>query len=162
MELTFYEALSLLIALLAVVISFVSLFRSNKISKRQLELQETQAEFTKFQHEILAKEQSKKGKADIRITPFKDGKSYRLIISNIGDETAHDIVFEAIFDDGKESFLIDSEMDSMLPITHLLPNQEVSMLIAPHMGSARSCLAKIAWLNEERKIEKQNIQVKLF
>ena len=162
MELSFYEALSLLIALLAVVVAFISLNRSGKISAKQLELQEAQTEFTKFQHEILAKEQSKKEKADIRITPVKDGINHRLLISNVGDAIAHDIVFEAIFDDGEDSFLIESEMDSLLPITHLLPNQEVPMLIAPHMGSARSCLAKITWLNEEREIEKQNIQIKLF
>ncbi|MBE9490746.1 MAG: hypothetical protein IMY67_10670 [Bacteroidetes bacterium] len=125
-------------------------------------MQEAQTEFTKFQHEVLAREQAKKEKADIRITSVKDGKDYRLVISNVGDATAHDIVFEAIFDDGEESFLIESEMEKMLPITHLLPNQEISMLIATSMGSASSCLTKIAWLNEERNIEKQNIQVKLY
>lgn len=162
MNLSFYEVLSLLVALLAVTISLVSLHRSNKTPARQLELQEAQTEFTRFQHDVLAREQAKKEKADIRITPVKDSNNYRLMISNIGDATAHDIVFEAIFNDGEESFLIESEMDAMLPITHLLPDQKVSMIIAPHMGSASSCLAKITWLNEDRKIEKQNIQVKLY
>ena len=162
MDLSFYELLSLLVALLAVVVSFVSLHRSNKTSARQIELQEIQAGFTKFQHEVLAKEQAKKEKADIRITPAKEGRNHRLVISNVGGAVARDIVFEAVFDDGEESFLIESEMESMLPIIHLLPNQEVSMLIAPHMGSARGCLAKIAWLNEEGKVERQNVQVRLY
>ena len=161
MELSGSEILSILTALLAVGISFVSLLRTHKISVRQLELQETQTSFAKFQHDVLAKEQKTKSRADIRLSVRKQGNGYRLVITNIGSVTAKDIIFEAVFGDDAESFLVESEMDQLLPITHLLPGQEVTMIIAPHTGTPRNFLAKILWFNERGEIEKQNQQVTL-
>jgi hypothetical protein len=161
MELSDSEILSILTALLAVLISLVSLYRTHKISVRQLELQETQTSFAKFQHNVLAKEQETKSRADIRLSVRKQGNGRKLVIANIGSVTAKDIIFEAVFDDDVESFLVESEMDQMLPITHLLPGQEITMIIAPYIGSGRSFLAKISWLNEEGEIQKQNQQVTL-
>lgn len=160
-NLSFYEGLSLLIALLAAVIAFVSLYRTHRVAARQLELQEAQTAFTKFQHEVLAKEQAVKQRADIRISVVERGRGHRLVISNVGSAPARDIVFEVVLPDGAESILIESEMDSLLPITQLLPNQEVTMVVAPTMGSARHFLAKISWLNEKGEFERQNLEITL-
>ncbi len=158
-NLSFFEGLSLLVALLAAVISFVSLYRTHRISERQLELQEIHTAFTKLQHDVLTKEQAAKQRADIRITIVERGRGHRLIISNVGSSPARDVVFDIVLADGQGSFLIDSEMKELLPIVQLLPNQEVQMIVAPTMASARHFLAKIVWLNEEGEIERQNLEV---
>ena len=49
-----YEMLTLLVSLIAVVIAFVSLYRTHRVVKRQIELAEGQAELTKLQHKLLA------------------------------------------------------------------------------------------------------------
>lgn len=158
-KLSFYEALSIFVALLAVIVAFVSLYRTYRVAARQLELQEAQAAFTKFQHEVLEKEQAIKQRADIRISVVERERGHRLVISNVGGAPARDIIFEVVLPDGTESFLIQSEMDDLLPITQLLPNQDVSMIVAPTVGSARNFLAKITWLNEKSEFERQNLEI---
>lgn len=158
LHLSFYEGLSLLVALLAAIISFVSLYRTHRFAARQLELQEAQAELAKFQHELLAKEQAAKRRADVRIAVVARGNGHRLIISNIGSGSARDVSFDVVLPDGTQSFLIESEVAELLPITQLLPQQEVTMLVAPTMASARHFLAKVSWLNEDGKRENQDLE----
>lgn len=158
-KLSFYEGLSLLVALLAAVVSFVSLYRTHRVAARQLELQEAQATLARFQHDVLAKEEAAKRRADIRIAVVEQGRDHRLVISNVGHGSARDVVFDVVLGDGKESFLIQSEMDELLPITELPPRHEVSMLIAPTLGSARHFLAQIAWISETGEHERKNLEV---
>ena len=159
MSLSLHDALSLSVALLAVIIALVSLRRTHRVATRQLELQEAQAAFAKFQHEVLAKEQSTKQRADIRISIVERGRGHRLVIANVGGGPAQDVVFDLVLPDGTTSFLIDSEIDGLLPVTRLLPGQEVSMLIAPTMGTARHVLARVAWIDERGEHVKQNLEV---
>lgn len=158
-KLSFYEGLSLLVALLAAIVSFVSLYRTHRVAARQLELQEAQATLARFQHDVLAKEEAAKRRADIRIAVVEQGRDHRLVISNVGHGSARDVVFDVVHGDGKESFLIQSEMDELLPITELPPRHEVSMLIAPTLGSARHFLAQIAWISETGEHERMNLEV---
>ncbi|MDH4191301.1 MAG: hypothetical protein OEW21_14015 [Betaproteobacteria bacterium] len=160
-KLSFYEGLSLLIALLAAVISFVSLYRTHRIAARQLELQEAQAALAKFQHDVLEKEEAAKQRADIRIAVIERGRGHRLVISNVGLGSARDVVFDVVLPNGKASFLIQSEMDDLLPITELPPGHEVSMVVAPTLGSARHFLAKIAWTSANGEHERKNLEVTL-
>jgi hypothetical protein len=160
-KLSFYEGLSLLVAFLAVVISFVSFYRTHRVVARQLELQEAQAALAKLQHDVLAKEEAAKRRADIRIAVVERGRGHRLVISNVGHGSARDVAFDVVLPDGKESFLIKSEMDELLPITELPPGHDVSMLVAPTMGSARHFLARIVWFSESGALERKNLEVTL-
>ncbi len=160
-KLSFYEGLSLLIALLAAVISFVSLYRTHRVAARQLELQEAQAKLAQFQHDVLEKAEAAKEHADIRIAVIERGRGHRLVISNVGQGVARDVVFEVVLPDGKASFIVQSEMDDLLPITELPPGHEVSMIIAPTLGSARHFLAQIAWIGANGEHERKNLEVTL-
>ena len=158
---SFYEGLSLLIALLAAVISFISLYRTHRVAARQLELQEAQAALARFQHDVLARKEAERRRADIRIAVVERGRGHRLIVSNIGPGSARDVVFDIVVPDDKESFLIESEMKELLPITELPTGHEVSMLVAPTMGSARHFLARIAWIGEDGEHERKDLEVTL-
>lgn len=154
-----YETLALLTALVAAVTSFVALYRTSKVAKRQLELQEAQAGFAKFQHEILAKEQSAKHQADIRVRLIQRGGVYRVVIENRGPGRAKDVIFEEFVPDGFQSPIIPSEADSLFPIPSLLPNEEVSMPASVHMGTALQFAVRASWFDHEGKRHEQFCQV---
>jgi hypothetical protein len=74
-----FELLSLLTSLLAVFIAVVSMIRSSRTAKKQLELQEVQAAFTAFQHKVLAAEQETRRHADLRAEHVGDGSRGKFV-----------------------------------------------------------------------------------
>ena len=153
---TSYELLSLLVALLSAVVAFVSLHRTRRLAARQLQLQEAQADFAKFQRRLLEQEEAKKRQADVRLSVAKvDSQNHQLVIANEGQGVARDVVFEIVVPDGRRSFLMKAEMEALLPCT-LLGGQSVSMAIAVTMSTARTCLAKITWMDDMNQVHHQN------
>src|SRR3990167_1242992 len=104
--LDYNQILTIIVSLLAIVVSVVSLISTNAISRKQIELQIQQTEFAKFQHELLAAEKAEKSKADVRISASVNGKSNYLKIENVGFAPAYDFVFKVHLPDGSETFLI--------------------------------------------------------
>ena len=158
-SLSFYETLTLLVAVVAAIISFVSLYRTTRLAKRQLELQQAQATLAKLQHEILARDEAAKRQADVRIRLVERDRSYRIVVSNRGPGIAKDVIFEEFVDDGLESPVIESEKDALFPIPQLLPGEEVSMLASVHLGTALQFSARAIWINEEGSRREQFSQV---
>ena len=159
--LTFYEGLSLTVALLAALISFVSLYRTHRVSVRQIDLQRVQADLAKFQHELLLKEEAAKTRADIRVEVVKRGKGHRMVFKNVGKGAAREVFFEPVLPDDGESFLVDSEIEELFPISQLRPGQDASMIIAITLGSPSRFVVKISWLGETGQREVQEIEVGL-
>jgi len=156
-----YEMLTLLVSLIAVVIAFVSLYRTHRVVKRQIELAEGQAELTKLQHKLLAQSEDEKRKADVRVCLVKVGGNYRLVFENRGPARAKDIVVEEFVPDGFKSPFMKSEMDKFLPIPQLLPGEEISMLTAVNLSTPPQFSAKVSWLDGREERQDQFCQLSL-
>lgn len=141
-----FEILSLLISTLAAVISTVSLFRTRKLAKEQLELEKVTAELSKLQIESIAEEKSNKTKPKFNVNLTKLGKSYNFYISNTGEGSAYNVDFELI--DCEDSPLSTHELQDMFPHPEIKPNSRVKLMAAIHLGSPIKYQAKLTWENE--------------
>ncbi|MDO2950417.1 hypothetical protein M8828_18870, partial [Aeromonas simiae] len=91
-----FEILSLLISTLAAVISCVSLVRTRKLAKEQLELERVTAELSRLQIESIAEEKADKTKQKFNVNLTKLGNPYSFYISNTGQGSAYNVDFELI------------------------------------------------------------------
>ncbi len=83
------------IAIVAVVIAWVSLHRTGRVQREQLRLQEKQEELTDLQLESLRKQATTphappQEKADVRVDCEERGRNHRFIITNWGRVAARD------------------------------------------------------------------------
>lgn len=141
-----FEILSLLISALAAIISTVSLMRTRKLAKEQLELERVTAELSRLQIESIAEEKSNKTKPKFNVNLTKLGKSYSFYISNTGQGSAYNVNFELI--DCEDSPLSSHDLQDKFPHQEIKPNSRVKILAAIHMGSPRKYQVKLTWENE--------------
>ncbi|MCP4987535.1 MAG: hypothetical protein GY928_16210 [Colwellia sp.] len=144
-----FEIISTLISLLAIVISSVSLVRTRKLAKEQLELEKVTAELSQLQIENLAEEKANKNKPNFNVTLSKLGKSYYFYISNTGQGSAFNLNFELI--DCEDSPLISSELDDKFPHPEMKNNSRIKLVAAIHMGSPRKYQVKLNWEDSDKK-----------
>lgn len=144
-----FEILSLLISTLAAVISCVSLVRTRKLAKEQLELERVTAELSRLQIESIAEEKSDKTKPKFNVNLTKFGKSYNFYISNTGQGSAYNVDLELI--DCNDSPLSTHELQDMFPHQEMKPNSRIKLMAAIHMGSPRKYQVKLTWENADGK-----------
>ena len=142
-----FEILSLIISTLAVVISCVSLVRTRKLAKEQLELERVTAELSRLQIESIAEEKSDKTKPKFNVNLTKFGKSYNFYISNTGQGSAYNVEFELI--DCNDSPLSTHELQDMFPHQEMKPNSRIKLMAAIHTGSPRKYQVKLTWENAD-------------
>lgn len=124
------------IALIAVVISSISLWRSWRIEKVQRQLNEIN-----LQKELNAQALSKQ--AEIRVEMLNYGSGgYRVELSNAGYATAKNVNLS--FPDGND-LVIDSELKTKLPFHSLSPGRRVELIAAVHLGTPNKHRVLVSW-----------------
>lgn len=140
-----YEALSLFVSVIAVVISTVSLVRTRELAKEQIELERVTAELSKLQIQALQEDRKSKTKPKFNVTLSKLGKSSFFYISNTGEGAAYDVNFELI--DCEDSPLT-GDFPEKFPHPEMKTNSRVKLMAAMHMGSPLKYQVKLSWKNE--------------
>jgi len=155
-----YELLTLLISLLATVISTVALIRGHRLGVRQTELQKTQAELAAFQHDLLRRDERDRAKADVRaeLEPAPQ-RSFKLVISNFGACVARNVRLEPTNQVGIEDALTRSDLDEVFPIPELLPQQEVRVRLFTHLGTKWPLKGTLIWNDDSGNDIKREIRV---
>ncbi|MDO6775611.1 MULTISPECIES: hypothetical protein [unclassified Shewanella] len=143
-----YEIISSLVSLLAIVVSSVSLIRTRKLAKEQLELERVTAELSKLQIESIELEKADKIKPKFNVSLTKLGKSYSFYISNTGQGSAFDVRFELV--DCENSPLC-SDVEEKFPHPEMKPNTRVKLIAAICLGSPLKYQAKITWKDLEKE-----------
>lgn len=167
-QLTPYEFLSLLTALLAIVVSFVSLYRTYRISKRQLELQEGQLELEKEQASLakMQREQLEEAKrfeqsANVGIYLAKSVEGYRFYVRNGGPAIAFDVDVQITSKATGESMLIKDDYEAKFPAKKLLPEREINLLapITLDSGSVFSC--DLTWHDQSGGVKQRKDELSI-
>lgn len=165
--LTGQQIITALIALLAIVVSLVSLYRTSKVQEQQLRLQKKQEELTDLQLEALRKQAllaastdavpAPQERADVRVDLEKVGRSeFKFFITNWGGVPARHVTFDLELEAGRRSPLVKGDYDEKIPIRELGPGNRVPLWAAITMGMGTSFPARWSWRNpdgttEERK-----------
>lgn len=144
-----FEVLSLLISTLAAAISCVSLVRTRKLAKEQLELERVTAELSRLQIESIAEEKSDKTKPKFNVNLTKLAKSYNFYISNTGRGSAYNVDFELI--ECNDSPLLTNELQDMFRHQEMKPNSRIKIMAAIHMGSPKKYQVKLTWESADGK-----------
>jgi len=144
-----YEIASLLIAIVALVISVVVLIRARKFQAKQLEFEAITAALAKKQLELLGKEEQTQEQAHVTAELVKvDRIDYRFVIMNQGVAIASDVTFE-IDPTSPDNPLVANECARKLPYPSLQPGQSFTLIASLHMGSAMSYNTQLKWKNPD-------------
>ena len=155
-----YELLTLLISLLAVIISTVSLVRGHRLAVRQAALQRTQAELAALQHELLLRDEQDREKADLRadLVPTHQN-NFKLVVQNVGACAARNIRLEPTNQAGVEDALTRSDLDEVFPVSELLPGQEVRVQLYTHLGTRWPLKGTCTWDDDSGENQTREIRV---
>lgn len=156
---TYYEFLTLLIALLAVVISAVSFVRSGKTQERQLEFEAINATLAKKQLEIILREDTMQGKAHLVVELVKVGKTdFRFVIRNQSSVIATNVDF-IIDKNSSNNPLVKNECQGKLPYPYLQPGQFFTLIAALYLGSAMNCDTLLTWTNPDGSQDNNRVHI---
>ncbi|MAD45463.1 MAG: hypothetical protein CMI02_07715 [Oceanospirillaceae bacterium] len=151
-----FETLTLLVSLLAVIISTISLVRTRKLAKEQLELERVTAELSRLQIQSLEEDRESKTKPKFNVTLSKLGKSSFFYISNTGEGTAYEVNFELV--DCEDSPLT-SDLSEKFPHPEMKPNSRVKLIAAMHLGSPSKYQVKLSWKNSSGENQSETFWV---
>lgn len=155
-----YEIISSLIAVLAIIVSVVSLNRTHKLSKRLLELEEVHGQLSARQIQALNEEERKSRTADLSVNLERmKGGMGNFHISNAGPATATNIFF-CLTDENEVNPMVKGDMDSKLPYKIL--NKGDHFKLAASFGiSVRQNVfhVELRWTNEDGTEAKKSFAV---
>ena len=151
-----FETLTLLVSLLEVIISTISLVRTRKLAKEQLELERVTAELSRLQIQSLEEDRESKTKPKFNVTLSKLGKSSFFYISNTGEGTAYEVNFELV--DCEDSPLT-SDLSEKFPHPEMKPNSRVKLIAAMHLGSPSKYQVKLSWKNSSGENQSETFWV---
>lgn len=138
---TFYETLTIITSIVAVIISTVSLVRTRKIAMEQIELEKITADLSRLQIKQITEQDELKTKPQLNVAITTIGKSTHFVISNTGKGSAYNLNVELI--DCPDNPLLSPE--GKLPCPEMKPNSRIKLFAAMHMNSPISYQVKLIW-----------------
>ena len=149
------------IAIVAIIISFVSLQRTGRVQRQQLRLQAKQEELTDLQLESLRKQATApqvppQEKADVRIDLERQGKNFKFVIVNWGRVPARNVTFELEAVQGRSSPLVRGDYDAKIPIPELAPGGRCPVIAALAFGTGTSFQGTWTWRNPDGSDERRS------
>lgn len=136
-----YELITLLVSLLAVIISTVSLVRARRLGEEQLKLERITAELSAYQIKEIEEREGLKDKPNIKVRLAKTGDGSEFVIANAGQGIAYDIDFKLV--DCNENPLYDAQYK--LPCPELRPSTTLKLRASFHMNSSMQYQALVTW-----------------
>lgn len=141
---TQYEALTLLVAILAIIVSVVSLVRTRRIQDKQMEFQKLAATLSSKQLEIIEKENA--ARINVRLERDRGGEHFSIV--NEGKAVARDIHIALDGTSNDNPFIV-NDYTEKIPIKSLHPGNSVRVLAGLDMQSARQYTILVRWTNPD-------------
>jgi len=146
---TLYEILSVVLACIALIVSFVVWTGQRRIQGESNDLQRATSELAKKQLDILLREEQGKNTARLSLVILRDGKTYRFRITNISQVDARDVEMELLVKKPEDSPIIPSEYAEKFPAREIPPGGAVTLIAALHLGSPTAYNALLKWTNPD-------------
>jgi hypothetical protein len=150
------DELSLLVSILAVVISGTALSRSRKLGEKQLELEQHQADLAQKQLQLIAKEELTAQLASINVELIGSGTNKELLIYNSGQGNALNVSIKWI---GHEPPFVIGDIENKLPIRRLKPENSLKILTAFSFDSPRYFEGIITWENPDGSFGRDEFEI---
>jgi len=154
---TYFETLTLLLALLSNVIAFAALYRSKRVSDRQLEFEALQAELAAYNLKQRQEVDAKRKQGAISIdTSLRARGLYNLNIRNIGEVPLFNVQLKIEMIDQEDSSPLMSGEEKKFPIQRLDPGMTRSAAFITHLQCSFPFMVCVNWNDPdgtERKME---------
>ena len=141
------EWISLYIALLAVIISTISLIRTGKLGREQLKLQRISAKLTERELELIERSEIEKDLPKISVEMLKYDTSYKFLVKNIGSGTAFNLRFDII--ETKGACLLLPTLNSKFPHQELKSGETIRLNAIADAGIPIKYLVQLSWKNSK-------------
>lgn len=155
------QIVTVAIAIVAAVISLVSLHRTGNVQRQQMRLQAKQEELIDLQLESLRKQAGAtkappQEKADVRVDLEQQGREYKFVITNWGRVPARGVTFDLDLKEGRISPLVSGDYDEKIPIPELAPGARCSIWAALTFGTGTTFHARWTWRNPDESQESRS------
>jgi len=151
--------LTLVIAIIAVVISFVSLHRSRKFNEQQILFQQETDKLNRLQRSIIEKEVEETGRSDVSCYIYNAEKGQRLGVINRGNVPVKNVKIDLIPPKGYERPFISGDYDEKIPIKIMHPRDEINLLLGLCDDTGTAFTAQIEWQTESGGLNKKKTQL---
>ena len=145
------EILTLLIAIIAVIISFISLYRTRKFNEQQIIFQEETHKLAQLQRSLLEEQQAEKYKSGLSLYIYNAVNGERLGVINSGNVEIKNVTVELVPKEGYCSPLVSSDCEEKLPVSIMVPGDEFNLLLAMCDDTGTTFTAKTQWQTEDGK-----------
>lgn len=150
------------ISLIAVLIAFVSLYRTRKQNDIENKLNEASLKLTQLQLKTLEMEEVINNSADIGAYFYLDGKSqHRVAVCNKGNAIARNVNFNIKTVRGGKSPLVQGDFDVKFPASSLLPGEEIYLLAAITLDMSPAFDVMVSWDNPDGKSKIKEFRLSL-
>jgi len=155
---TFFEILSLCIALLAIIPALVALIRQSKQRKRldlieeaQLRQNRATAALHEKQLELLVAAPSARSAAQIKLELIRDGRNYRFRVSNIGNAPARSVKVKILPGAEGHDPTVDGDYEAKFPAPIMEPGSSITYLAGIYLDSPSAYNALVSWQDMDGK-----------
>ncbi len=156
-----YELFATAIACFAVLVSLIAWNGQRKLQREANDLQRATAKLAEKQLELLLHDERGKSAARLSLDLFRDGKTYRFRLTNVGEAEARDAEIELVLQRLDDSPIIASEYAEKFPAKRLMPGSSVTLIAALHLGSPTAYNAILSWTNPDGARVKEEAYVSL-
>jgi len=144
-----YEIIIALISLLAVIVSFVALYRSRQTQKKLVEFEKIHVRLSELQIEEHHTKAKQAELADLKVVLTRNREGYRFVVSNQGLAVANNIFFQI---DGDISYnpIVQGQLDQKIPFPSLLPEDSFFLLASVPINIKQDFFPiLVTWNNED-------------
>jgi hypothetical protein len=154
-----YEILSLLLSVVAAVISAFALFRGYRLAQRQTVLQTKQEDLAAFQHRLLLREQEQKARPDLRANFVRSNRNFRFVLLNAGSAAARDVRLTDLIGNAAPEPLIKSQCDAIFPVKELRTGESVSLVAAINFQTVLPARLIVTWDDDAGDAQQRELSV---
>lgn len=144
-----YELLATLLACFAVLVSVIAWNGQRKLQREANDLQRATAKLAEKQLELLLRDERGKSFARLSLDLFRDDKTYRFRLTNVGEADARDVEMNLILQRPEDNPIVESEYAEKFPLKRLMPGSSVTLMAAIHLGSPSAFNAILGWTNPD-------------
>jgi len=144
-----FEIISLLVSVVAVVISAVALIRSRRNHAQLIELERVHAELSRKQLAEMEEQERQAQKAKLRCHMELQGNNNKFVITNTGQATATDIYF-GLEENNEHNPLVHGDFEKKTPFPSLASGESFYLLAQIPLSVRQSAYSiSLRWENED-------------
>ena len=123
--------------------------------------QKVMADLSKKQLQLIKEQESVKHQAKLALDLVRDGKGYRLILSNKSNADALAVDLRPVETASDESFLIESELAEKFPHKRLRAGEQIRLIAAIALGTPQVSTFHVTWQNADGSTAMEEFTVSL-